>query len=424
MGQLTAAAPGSMPIDTGSRASIATAAWSGLAIVAASFVAGLAAWQFAGTAGRDFAILTATLAATGWGGLFAGAAAMRWSRSLGFGARMLLFMGLGLTLLLANVAIAAVLMFISTHDLRLLLVLSGYAIAATAVPALLMGRSLGRRLERLEHAAARIAAGDLETRVVVEGSDDIARLSTAFNTMAAGLEDAHERREALERSRRDLFAAISHDLRTPLSSIRVMVEALSDGVVTDPETTARYLTTMSADVDRLSALIDDLFELARIDSGALQLRLERLTIGELLATAVDAIRPTADRARVAVRCEALQSATIEADPQRLTRVLANLLQNAVRHTPEDGSVVVSAGLNGPEVVVAVRDTGEGIPAADVPHVFERFYRGEKSRSRATGGSGLGLSISKGIVEAHGGRMWVDATGSGGTTVKFTVPQAR
>jgi signal transduction histidine kinase len=330
-------------------------------------------------------------------------------------------MALGLALLLANVAIAAALMFISPHDMRLLLVLGGYALVAAAVPALLAGRSLGRRLGHLEQAAARIAAGDLGTSVVVDGRDDIARLADAFNTMSTALREANERRGALEASRRELFAAISHDLRTPLSSIRAMVEALSDGVVTDEATTTRYLATMNADITQLSTLIDDLFELARIDSGALQLRVESLSLDEIVIPAVEAIRPAADRARVRLHCRSPAPTVVNVDPQGLSRVLTNLLQNAIRHTPADGSVVVSASIEGPEIVVAVRDTGEGIAPGDLPKVFERFYRGEKSRSRALGGSGLGLSISRGIIEAHGGRIWIDATGAAGTTIKFSLP---
>jgi signal transduction histidine kinase len=240
--------------------------------------------------------------------------------------------------------------------------------------------------------------------------------------MAERIEEADARRDAMEKSRRDLFAAISHDLRTPLSSIRVMVEALSDGVVTDRETSERYLATMTQEVERLSTLIDDLFELARIDGGALQLRLEQTVIEEVVAAAVAGAMPTAEQAKVAVSFfPGSPCARLTVDPERLTRVLANLLQNAIRHTPPDGSVTVSTNSTDAEVVVTVTDTGVGIPATEVGHVFERFYRVEKSRSRLAGGSGLGLSISKGIIEAHGGRIWIDQTGATGTRVMFALP---
>ena len=393
-----------------------------LAIVAAAGAAALAANRLADTPVKDTPVFALTLAMTGWLGLAGGWAVQRWSRSLGFGARILVFIGLAIAIFVVNTAVAASLMFISTHDLRLLFILSGYALAATAIPALALGRNLGRRLQRIEQAAATIAAGDLSARVGLAGNDDMAKVGAAFDTMAAGLEQANARRDAMERSRRDLFAAISHDLRTPLSSIRVMVEALADGVVTDSETTNRYLRTMRGDVERLSMLVDDLFELARIDSGALQLRLEEVAMEEVVAAALDEAMPFAKEAGVRLGCTSNgESPFVQGDSQRLMRVLANLLQNAIRHTPADGSVSVTTLVEGSDVVVAVEDTGEGIRPTDVGKVFERFYRSEESRSRASGGSGLGLSIAKGIVEAHGGRIWVDRTGETGTVVKFALP---
>lgn len=390
-------------------------------ILVASGAAGLVANRVADTPADDLPVLVGTLAATGILGLAAAWLVQRWTSAFGFAARVLIFTGLGIGVFIANMAIAASMMFISTHDLRLLLVLCGYALAAASIPALAMGRSLGQRLGKVEQSAQRIAEGDFAVRVNLHGNDDIARLAHAFDTMAARLEEADANRASLERSRRDLFAAISHDLRTPLSSIRVMVEALTDRVVTDPATTDRYLGMMTGDIERLSLLIDDLFELARIDSGALQLRLQETEIGGVVESAVAGVVPIAEKARVAVSCGPTAAATLLADPERLTRVLGNLLQNAIRHTPADGSVVVTTSATGSEVVVSVADTGNGIPPGDVSRVFERFYRAEKSRSRTGGGSGLGLSIAKSIVEAHGGRIWIDQTGSAGTTVSFALP---
>lgn len=406
------------------RRNLTIGACCAVGIGVASATAAIAANRVAGTPAQDLPVFVATLATTGWLGLATGLAVQRWSRPLGFGSRMLIFTGLGIAVFVANMIIAASLMFISTHDLRLLLILCAYALTAAVIPAMVLGRSLGERLERVERAADRIAAGDLTTRVRLSGNDDIARLAAAFDSMASKIEEADTRRDAMEHSRRDLFAAISHDLRTPLSSIRVMVEALSDGVVTDRSTTSRYLTTMTADIERLSLLIDDLFELARIESGALQLRLEQTAIDEVVAAAVAGARPSAELARVAVMFEpGITTTRLFADPQRLTRVLANLLQNAIRHTPPDGSVTVSTVSAGAEVLVTVADTGEGIPAEDMPHVFERFYRADKSRSRIGGGSGLGLSISQGIIEAHGGRIWIAESSGSGTRVIFALPAA-
>lgn len=405
-----------------SRSSLATAGMLSAAIIVFSAVAALAANRFADTPRADLPALSVTLAATGWSGLVAWWAIQRWSIGLGFGARMLIFSGLGFAVFVVNMAIAASMMFISTHDLRLLLILCGYALGAAALPSLAFGRSVGSRLEKVGHAAEQIANGDRTARVRLSGNDDIARLANAFDSMAGRLEEADSRRDAMERSRRDLFAAISHDLRTPLSSFRLMLEALADGVVTDEETTARYLATMTHEVERLSLLIDDLFELARIDGGALRLRLEQTVIDDVVAAAVVGAMPSAEHAKVAVSFQpGPPGTTLNADPQRLTRVLANLLQNAIRHTPPDGSVTVSTNATDAEVLVTVADTGGGIPPSEVAHVFERFYRVDKSRSRVAGGSGLGLSISRGIIEAHGGRIWIDETGSTGTRVMFALP---
>ncbi len=400
---------------------VASPLLAALAIVAAAAAASFAAVRFANTRADDLGTFGGMLVATGWFGLALAWVVRRWSRGMGSSGRILLFLALAIGLFAANIAVAAAFMFISSHDLKLLLVLSGYAMAATAVPALIIGRDLGRRLSAVEIGAAQIASGDLSTRVRVSGADDIARLASAFNSMAAELQAADERRDAMEHSRRELFASISHDLRTPLSSIRVMVEAISDGVVADEETVRRYLSNLSGDVGRLSTLIDDLFELATIDSGALQLRLELVAMEEVVAAAVDAARVSAEQASVAVLVEPGPPTTLMLDPNRLTRVLANLLQNAIRHTPPDGSVVVSTRTSGGEVLVTVADTGEGIPPEDAPRVFDRFYRVEKSRSRAGGGSGLGLSICRGIVEAHGGRIWIDPTNDQGTAVTFALP---
>lgn len=399
----------------------AVAATSLAGILAASLVAAFFASSFANTPGSDLPALVATLAATGALGLIAAWVVQRWSRPFGLGSRILIFTGLGIAVFVANMTIAASMMFISTQDLRLLLVLSGYALAAASFPAMSMGRTLGQRIARVEHAAERLADGDLDARVNLDGTDDIARLGRTFDAMASRLEEAEANRAALERSRQELFAAISHDLRTPLSSIRVMVDALTDGVVSDEQTTTRYLVTMSADIERLSLLIDDLFELARIESGALQLRLQQTELDRVIAGAVAGASPVAELAKVAVSFEPGAETTLFADPERLTRVLGNLLQNAIRHTPADGSVVVSTSSAGSEVLVSVTDSGVGIPAADLPYVFDRFYRADKARTRAGGGSGLGLSISKGIIEAHGGRIWIDESVASGTRVTFTLP---
>jgi signal transduction histidine kinase len=275
----------------------------------------------------------------------------------------------------------------------------------------------------LSRAAEQIAQGQLTARVPTQGRDELGDLARTFNDMAAQLEQMEQERRELDRLRRDLVAWIGHDLRTPLASVRVIVEALADGMVEDPETVARYLHTAQSQIQSLSALLDDLVEMALIDAGGLRLDRHPNSICDLISDTLEAFSAVAERQGVTLE----GSAPPEADPVvmdvgKIGRVLNNLLENALRHTPQGGTVRVTASPHQHEVQVEVQDSGDGIPAADLPHVFERFYRGEKSRSRATGGSGLGLAIASGIVEAHGGQIGVESALHQGTRVWFTLPK--
>jgi signal transduction histidine kinase len=209
-----------------------------------------------------------------------------------------------------------------------------------------------------------------------------------------------------ERMRRDLIAAVSHDLRTPITSLRLLTEAIADDVV-DAETKRSYLGQMSTHLNAMSALIDDLFELSRLEAGDIAWSLEQVRLEELVGETVDAMRVQADARHVQVRVElppGLRPA--HGDPEKLQRVLFNLIQNAIRHTPADGSVVVRAQPAGDAVEIEVSDTGDGIAATDRERVFEPFFRGGAQAARPSNGAGLGLAISRAIVEAHGGRIWI------------------
>ncbi len=370
---------------------------------------------------KDLSVMAAAMLGTGMAGIVFALGIPRLARSLGLRERLTLFALVALLIVVANIGVAAFLMFLSGHDLKLLFILCAFAFLASLGPAHLMGRSVSARIERLQSAATALAGGRLGTRIGSAHGDDIARLERDFDQMAAGLEEATIQRDSLEAARRDLFASISHDLRTPLASIRVMVEALSDGVVSDEATSTRYLRTISSEIQRLSALIDDLFELTTIESGELRLNLETLLVEDLVAEAIDIFRPQTERAGIVLRFEpGGPTPPVRADAQRLNRVLCNLLQNAIRHTPGDGIIVLRTAATPGAVQVAIEDTGEGIPASDFARIFDRFYRGDKARSR-DGGSGLGLSIARGIVEAHGGRIWVQPTPGSGATFAFTLP---
>ncbi len=223
-----------------------------------------------------------------------------------------------------------------------------------------------------------------------------------------------------ERMRRDLVAAVSHDLRTPITSLRLLTEAIADDVVDEP-TRRSYLAQMGTHVNALSALIDDLFELSRLEAGDIAWSLEQVRLDELVGETVDAMRVQADARNVRVSAElpaGLESA--RADPEKLQRVLFNLIQNAIRHTPADGTVVVRAESAGDEVEIEVADSGAGIAAPERERVFEPFFRGGAQAARPADGAGLGLAISRAIVEAHGGRIWLEDAPRG-TRVRFSLP---
>ncbi|HEX2708545.1 MAG TPA: HAMP domain-containing sensor histidine kinase [Solirubrobacterales bacterium] len=241
-----------------------------------------------------------------------------------------------------------------------------------------------------------------------------AALATA---LAVRLAMEERSRRQIEDARRQLVAAASHDLRTPLASLRLLVESIDDGVVTG-ETRDRYLREIRTHVAVLSDLVDDLFELSRIEAGDISWTMRRVELGDLIGDTVAAMRAPAAQRGVKLAAELPPGQVVaQANAEKLQRVLFNLIQNAIRHTPADGSVTVRARSDGGGVEVEVSDEGEGIPAADGERVFEAFYRGDAARGED--GAGLGLAISRAIVEAHGGKIWLE-DGAPGTRVHFTL----
>jgi signal transduction histidine kinase len=242
---------------------------------------------------------------------------------------------------------------------------------------------------------------------------------TAYTTWLLS-RDVIAQRDAAEKARRDLVAAVSHDLRTPLTSLRLLADAIEDDVV-DRETRRRYLEQMSVHIRSLSALVEDLFELSRLEAGDIHWSLQQVRIDELVEETVEAMRPQADAKHVAVRASFPAGLMpVRGNPERLQRVLFNLIQNAIRHTPADGSVTVMAEPNGTSVEVEVADTGEGLGPETRERAFEPFYRGGEGAARSGDGTGLGLTICRAIVEAHGGRIWL-ADSPRGARVRFSLP---
>lgn len=354
----------------------------------------------------------------GYGGL---ALAARWRAGLGI--KFAVGHVLGVVVVLINVVVTAILMFLSSHDLGVLGLLLFFAAALSIFFGATHGQDLADSIAILTRATRRMANGDLETRVVVPRRDEIGELADAFNRMAAQLEDYARRQRDAEQARRDLIAAVSHDLRTPLSSIRAMVEALCDHVVVDPFTVDRYHQTIRAETERLNGLIGDLFELSRIEAGSLDLHLEPSSLYDLISDTLRSMEPRASGKQVILDGDVRPNLPmVRIDMGRIQRVLVNLVDNAIRHTPEHGRITITAVDVGSQVQVDVADTGEGIADADLPSVFDRFYRGEKSRSRDAGGAGLGLAIARGLVEAQGGRIWVRSARGQGSVFSFTLPK--
>lgn len=321
-----------------------------------------------------------------------------------------------------NVWVTARLMFASEHDLQLATVLLLFATAIAMLLGSFFSAGITRRIQALKTAARRLASGDLSARAGVEGRDEIAALAASFNDMAEKLQaaDAHQRR--LEDLRRELVAWATHDLQTPLTAIRVQLEALADGVVDDPPTVQRYLRTTQRQVNDLSLLIDDLFQIAQLDAGGLVIQPTRCSLSDLISDTLESFSALAQESRVTLRGSCAPDLDpVSLDARRMGRLLNNLIGNAITYTPPGGTVTVTARREAGQVRLSVSDTGEGIAPADLPHIFERFYRGEKSRSRGTGGAGLGLAIAQGIVHAHGGEIRVDSRLGEGATFHVSLP---
>lgn len=296
-----------------------------------------------------------------------------------------------------------------------------YAMTASVLAALLVSWFLSRRIvapvQTLMAASQSIADGHYEQRVQVNGEDEIAQLAERFNRMATQLEQ-------VESMRRQLMGDVTHELRTPLTSIKGYMEGLVDGVLpATPET----FDQIHREADRLSRLVDDLQELSRVEAKAYSLDLRSVAVSHLVQTTVKRLSPQARDKRIALRSNLpADLPPILADEDRITQVLVNLVANAIQYTSEGGDVTISAAQDTDEVHISVTDTGIGIPPEHIANLFTRFYRVDKSRSRsAGGGSGIGLTIAKHLVEAHGGRIWAESKGEGhGSTFTFSVKTAK
>jgi signal transduction histidine kinase len=317
---------------------------------------------------------------------------------------------LAVVLPLTAVLLSGWVMFHMGDDVKILAVAAASASAAV-LAALLLARGVASRIDRLRASSAALAAGDLGARAPEEGPAELADLARSFNEMAANLARLFD-------ARRELVAWASHDLRTPIASLQAMLEAVEDGLAA-PE---HYLPAMNDQVRTLARLVEDLFELARIDSGALTLELREAELDVLVRSCVRGFEAEALARGVRVETRILDGARARCEPEKVERVLYNLLTNALRHTPSDGSVAVLVEPRTREVQVTVEDSGEGIEPELAQRMFERFWRGDAARTSGTG-AGLGLAIARGLVEAQGGRIWAESREGGGGRVSFTLPAA-
>jgi signal transduction histidine kinase len=326
--------------------------------------------------------------------------------------------GTAVGVILLTVLLTAELMFVSNHDaLMVSAIVLGAALVALRA-AQVASTGLADEVESIRDALRAVGTGEREQRVHASAAAELADLADAANTMIGQLAEEERRRDAADSARRKLVAAISHDLRTPMTALRLMVDAIEDGLV-DEQTLTRYLAGMRTHVAALGSMIDDLFELSRLEAGDLEWSLDRVALAELVDETVAAMQVEAEAKGVLVAAELPPLPPLaRADPEKLQRVLFNLIQNAIRHTPADGSVTVRAQPAGDWVEVEVADTGRGIAREERDRVFDPFARGEAARP--LGGAGLGLAISRAIVEAHGGRIWL-ADSEVGTRVRFVIP---
>jgi signal transduction histidine kinase len=358
--------------------------------------------------------LIATVAATVAARPLLSHASVRW--------RFVAIAALAVLVSLVNLGVLTLLMSVSHHDATLVAILLVYSVGAGVAAALALAKAWGTGVERLVEGARFLADGNLEHRIGRVGAGpELDALAATLDDTAASLKRSLARERAGEQRRKDMITAVSHDLRTPLASLRAMVEAVDDGVVEDRPTLRSYAKEMRRSVEALSLLVDDLFELVQIDAGAIEAESERVRLDEVVRSALATCEPQARAKGLAVEIDIPPDSELLCSP-RLVRVLQNLLQNAIRHTPADGTVRMEARRGRAGLELVVEDTGEGIAPAALDQVFEPFWRGDPARS--TEGSGLGLALAKRIVESLGGQIRVQSEPAQGSRFAVVVPESR
>jgi signal transduction histidine kinase len=349
----------------------------------------------------DLAVVVELTVACAVGALVAGWLLLRLLRGRSVLAHLIVTSSAALATAVGAILVTTRAMFLSGHDSHLVLVVVALSVVSAVGVSLVLARSLRGASRALAEAAVRVGDPSYDGAPAMPTSE--------LSTVATALDDTHRRLDhaqaavrATEASRRQLVAGMSHDLRTPLTGMRAMVESLEDGVVADPETVQRYHRQLGVEVDRLAQMVSDLFELSRVE-GPMRLHLERVAAGDLLTEALASADPVARIKGVHLVAESLADLPVRVDADEFGRVMRNLLLNAIRHTPSEGTIAVTADGADDQVRITVADACGGIPEADLPRLFETAFRGSAARTPADDhGGGFGLAIARGIVEAHRG----------------------
>jgi signal transduction histidine kinase len=330
--------------------------------------------------------------------------------------RSLLLLALSSLIIVGATAVTgARLMVLSDRELVSFLVVTAAAAGMAVVMTIVVSRPLRDDLREIEMAVRAIETGDRSVQVRSSRNDELGHVARAIDDLVRRLDALEQERSAVEQERQLLLASIGHDLRTPLAALQAATEALIDDVAPDPK---RYLRSIQRDIDALSALIEDLTLLSRIDVGRFEVDDEVIDLVELADDAVESLQPAASAAGIDITLQAAEAVHVQGSAPALARALRNLIENGIRHTPPGSAVNVEV-TGHPDAVVRVTDQGPGFPEEFRSRAFERFTRADASRTRTSGGAGLGLAIARGLVEAHGGRIWIEETSE--AAVAFSIP---
>jgi signal transduction histidine kinase len=316
-------------------------------------------------------------------------------------------------------------MFINTHDLILTTALLVFGGMTAIVFGWFIASRIARKIYSISEGIEHFSHGNLDVQVDVKGQDELSKLAEMFNMMVENYKQIEYEKQKVEQTRRDLVAWISHDLRTPLTAIQASLEAIADDIVTEPDAIKEYVQNSLSEVDNFKVLIEDLFAMAQLDAGHISLNFTTASLSDLISDTVSGMYARAQQRDITFNGEIKTDIDpVYMAPDKIQRVLHNLIDNALRHTPQGGKVTIRAGKVGDFVQVEVHNTGAYIDPKHLPHVFEKFYRGETARSQSTDGlrnAGLGLAIARGFVEAHQGKIRVESKPDYGTAFIFAIP---